>query len=305
LNKEQLRIIFLGTPAFAVATLNAIVQATYNVVAVVTAPDKPAGRGMHLQQSEVKQYAIANNIPVLQPVKLKDEQFLNELASYKANVQVVVAFRMLPVAVWDMPAFGTYNVHASLLPKYRGAAPINWAIINGDTHTGVTTFKLVHAIDKGDIVVQQAIDILPSDNAGTMHDKLMHLGAIAMLQTLEMLSNETIKYISQSDIQASHAPKLFTETCLINWNDTAINIVNKIRGLSPYPAAFTTINNKKVKIFEAEVFEQDVTYTNGWYSNNKNCLVAQCNNGGVSIKSLQPEGKKKLSINEYLNGNKL
>ena len=251
----RLRIIFMGTPEFAVPSLNKLYEAGYDIVAVVTAPDKPAGRGMRLTQSAVKKYALEKNLKILQPEKLKNPSFIEELQSLKADVQVVVAFRMLPEVIWNMPPLGTINLHASLLPQYRGAAPINWAIINGEKQTGVTTFKLQHEIDTGNILLQEKINIADDETAGSLHDKMMIAGAELLLKTINQLEAGTLQEIAQSNVPVSpllHAPKIFTETCEINWNNEVNEIYDLIRGLSPYPAAFTFLQGKKLKIFSAE-----------------------------------------------------
>ncbi len=254
---NKLRIVFMGTPEFAVPSLNKLYEAGYDIAGVITAPDKPAGRGMKLSESAVKKYALEKNLKILQPAKLKDPGFIKELEALKADVQVVVAFRMLPEAVWNMPPLGTINLHGSLLPQYRGAAPINWAIINGEKETGVTTFKLKHEIDTGDILLQQKIKIEEDETAGSLHDKMMDVGADLLLQTINQLEQGTIKEVPQnSPFTIDHsppplAPKIFTEMCEINWNKNVKDIYNFIRGLSPYPAAFTYLNGKKLKIFSA------------------------------------------------------
>jgi methionyl-tRNA formyltransferase len=309
-----LRIIFLGTPDFAVASLDAMVQHKLNVVAVVTAPDKPAGRGMKLQQSAVKKYAVEHNIPVLQPEKLKSAEFLNELKSYQADLQVVVAFRMLPEVVWDMPALGTINVHASLLPNYRGAAPINWAIIHGEKESGVTTFKLKHEIDTGDILLQEKVEIAETDNAGILHDKLMITGAHLLVKTIKELQNNTLKIKPQTSLTAGieqqtslkHAPKIFTETCKIDWSKTTAEVYNLIRGLSPYPAAFTTINDKKMKLFDVEkIIETHIFEPGKIETDNKKCIQFYCADGYISVKKLQLEGKTQMLVEDFLRGNKI
>lgn len=302
---KELRIIFLGTPDFAVASLNALVQEGAKVVAVVTAPDKPAGRGLQLQLSAVKKYALQHNIPVLQPIKLKDPLFIEELASYKADLQVVVAFRMLPVAVWDMPALGTVNVHASLLPQYRGAAPINWAIINGEKETGVTTFKLKHEIDTGDILLQKRIAIAADDNAGTLHDKLMTAGAELIVTTVKGLAEGALKELPQSSFEGTvrHAPKIFKEDMKIDWQQTASAIQNHISGLSPYPAAFTSLNGKQIKVFKSHIALQKHEINVGEYeTDHKSFLKIACHDGFVFIDELQQEGKKRMEIEAFLRG---
>lgn len=309
-----MKIIFLGTPDFAVATLDAMVQHQLNVVAVVTAPDKPAGRGMKLQQSAVKKYAVEHQIPVLQPEKLKNEEFLQALKSYQADLQVVVAFRMLPEVVWNMPPLGTINVHASLLPNYRGAAPINWAIINGEAASGVTTFKLKHEIDTGDILLQEKVIITETDNAGILHDKLMTTGAQLLVKTIDELRNNTLKIIPQTslttgdenEISLKHAPKIFTETCKIDWSKSTIEVYNLIRGLSPYPAAFTTVNDKKMKLFEVEKMIASHSFEPGYIeTDQKKYIRFYCADGYISVKKLQLEGKTQMLVEDFLRGNKI
>jgi methionyl-tRNA formyltransferase len=309
-----LKIIFLGTPDFAVATLDAMVQHQLNVVAVVTAPDKPAGRGMKLQQSAVKKYAVEHQIPLLQPEKLKNEEFLQALKSYQADLQVVVAFRMLPEVVWNMPPLGTINVHASLLPNYRGAAPINWAIINGEAASGVTTFKLKHEIDTGDILLQEKVIITETDNAGILHDKLMTTGAQLLVKTIDELRNNTLKIIPQTslttgdenEISLKHAPKIFTETCKIDWSKSTIEVYNLIRGLSPYPAAFTTVNDKKMKLFEVEKMIASHSFEPGYIeTDQKKYIRFYCADGYISVKKLQLEGKTQMLVEDFLRGNKI
>jgi len=309
-----LKIIFLGTPDFAVATLDAMVQHQLNVVAVVTAPDKPAGRGMKLQQSAVKKYAVEHHIPVLQPEKLRNEEFLQALKSYQADLQVVVAFRMLPEVVWNMPPLGTINVHASLLPNYRGAAPINWAIINGEAASGVTTFKLKHEIDTGDILLQEKVVITETDNAGILHDKLMTTGAQLLVKTIDELRNNTLKIIPQTsltsgieqEISLKHAPKIFTETCKIDWSKSTIEVYNLIRGLSPYPAAFTTVNDKKMKLFEVEKMIASHSFEPGYIeTDQKKYIRFYCADGYISVKKLQLEGKTQMLVEDFLRGNKI
>ncbi|HUP10723.1 MAG TPA: methionyl-tRNA formyltransferase, partial [Niastella sp.] len=266
------RIIFMGTPEFAVASLDALVQAGFNIIAVITAPDKPAGRGMKLTESAVKKYAVEKQLPVLQPVKLKDPLFLEALKGLQADLQIVVAFRMLPEVVWNMPPMGTINLHGSLLPQYRGAAPINWAVINGEKETGVTTFKLKHEIDTGDILLQDSFPIGDDDTAGEVHDKMKEIGAQLLVKTVDGLAKGILEEKPQKSIgnastitqhqlaignenlltELKHAPKLFTETCKIDWHQPVAAIHNLIRGLSPYPAAFTSLNDKGLKIYKAK-----------------------------------------------------
>ena len=297
----------MGTPEFAVASLTALVNAGFNVVAVVTMPDKPAGRGLNLQQSAVKQYAVQQNIPVLQPEKLKNPEFIEELRSYKADLQVVVAFRMLPVIVWDMPPMGTINVHASLLPHYRGAAPINWAIINGEKETGITTFKLQHEIDTGDILLQKEIAIEATETIGTLHDKLKDVGANLLVETVKGLANNSINEQPQASFDLSslkHAPKIFTETCKINWNASVKDIYNLIRGLNPYPAAFTTLHDKKVKLFDCVIEENNsIIYTAGEaITDSKTILKFAAKDGYIIVRELQLEGKKRMKTEDFLRG---
>lgn len=304
---NQLRIIFMGTPGFAVATLDALVESGANVVAVVTAPDKPAGRGMQLQSSAVKQYAVEKNIPVLQPEKLKNIDFLRELASYQADLQVVVAFRMLPEAVWNMPPMGTVNVHASLLPQYRGAAPINRAIINGETETGVTTFKLQHEIDTGDILLQEKVAILPTDNAGTLHDKLMVAGAQLLVKTVKGLAAGTIQEVPQPTAgELKHAPKIFREDQQIDWHHTAEHVNNLIRGMAPYPAAFAMLNGKPLKIYQSHFEVVNHSKDPGIHeSDGKTYLRFAAKDGWVYADELQLEGKKRMDIASFLRGFRL
>ena len=259
---QALKIIFMGTPDFATASLKALVEAGCNIVGVITAPDKPAGRGLKLHESDVKKYAVEKNLKILQPEKLKDQRFLDELKALKADLQVVVAFRMLPEVVWEMPPMGTMNLHASLLPQYRGAAPINWAIINGEKETGVTTFKLKHEIDTGDILLQEKIAIGDNETAGELHDRMKEIGARLLVKTIKGLANGELKEISQNNIQHStfniqnpslkHAPKIFTETCRIDWNKSVTEIHNLVRGLSSHPAAFTELQGKTLKVYRSE-----------------------------------------------------
>lgn len=299
-----MRIIFLGTPDFAVASLKAMVETKHEVVAVVTMPDKPAGRGMKLQQSPVKQYAVSQNIPVLQPEKLRNPAFIEELRRFKADLQVVIAFRMLPEIVWNMPPLGTINLHASLLPDYRGAAPINWAIINGETVSGVSTFFLKHEIDTGDILLSAACEIDSNTTAGELHDTLMQLGAAVMLQSLELIKQGKTQGTPQANDSHKVAPKIFKTHCQIDWNQPGQNIINLIRGMNPYPAAFTFINSKQVKVFKAQ-FEPNA------YSNKPGILVCDqksylkvaCIDGFVYLLDVQMESKKRMDIESFLRGN--
>ena len=306
---RDLRIVFMGTPEFAVASLDALVKAGCQVVSVVTAPDKPAGRGMKLTQSAVKQYAVANNLPVLQPEKLKAAAFLDELQALQADVQVVVAFRMLPEVVWNMPPMGTINVHGSLLPQYRGAAPINWAVINGETETGVTTFKLQHAIDTGNILLQAKLSIGENETAGEIHDRMKELGAALLVQTMAGLASNTLEEIDQSSLMQAdpsgfqHAPKLFTDTCRIDWNNTTAAIHNLIRGLSPYPGAFTSLHDKTLKIFRSEkVMNEQPGIPGTVDTDGKTYLRFTTADGYIRVLELQLEGKKRMNTEDFLKG---
>jgi methionyl-tRNA formyltransferase len=302
---EQKRIIFLGTPAFAVASLQALVEAGEQVVAVVTMPDKPAGRGQKLQESPVKQYAVSQDIPVLQPEKLKNPEFLAELASYRADLQVVVAFRMLPEVVWNMPPLGTYNLHASLLPQYRGAAPINWAIINGEHETGITTFKLKHEIDTGDVVHQEKVDIGPEMDAGQLHDLLMARGAQLMLRTVQEVFAGTVVYIPQpqADGTLKAAPKIFKEHCRIQWTQEGTTVVQLIKGLSPYPGAFSTINGQVIKIFKAHFKHERHFVPAGQSRLQAGEWQVAVADGWLTLTEVQLEGKKRMMASDLLRGN--
>jgi methionyl-tRNA formyltransferase len=302
------RIVFMGTPEFAVSSLEALVKAGFNVVAVITAPDKPAGRGMHLQQSAVKKYAVHQNIPVLQPEKLKNPAFIETLKNYHADLQVVVAFRMLPEVVWNMPPLGTLNVHGSLLPHYRGAAPINWAIINGETETGVTTFKLQHAIDTGDILLSTKISIGINETAGELHDRMKDAGAQTLVKTLQgMLDGSLIPFPQpnfQDGSEPKHAPKIFTETCKINACSTVSSVYNLIRGLSPFPGAFISFDGKVIKVFRAAP-SRDIPKEikpGSWYSDGKSRLSLCLSDGWIDLLEIQPEGKKRMQVTDFLRG---
>lgn len=303
---NQLRIVFFGTPDFAVASLKALVDAGANIVAVVTAPDKPAGRGMQLQASAVKQYALSQNLPVLQPEKLKAPEFVNALKELNADLHIVVAFRMLPEVVWDMPPMGTINVHGSLLPQYRGAAPINWAIINGETETGVTTFKLKHEIDTGNVLMQKKLPILPEDNIGTVYEKLMQLGGELLVETVKGFAEGTLTETPQPDAataQLKHAPKLFKEHMRIDWNKPVVDIHNLIRGLSPYPAAFTMLQNKVLKIYQSHYEVAETGKTTGEYdTDGKTYLRFAAADGWLYVDELQQEGKKRMNTADFLRG---
>jgi methionyl-tRNA formyltransferase len=313
---RSLRIVFMGTPEFAVPSLDILVQHGYAIACVVTAPDKPAGRGQQLAQSAIKQYAVKNNIPILQPVKLKDETFLEELRSLNANLFIVVAFRMLPEVVWQMPEFGTFNLHASLLPQYRGAAPFNWALINGEKETGVTTFFLQQEIDTGHILFQSTIPIGDDDNAGTLHDKLSVSGAALVLKTVRAIekSNYTVTdQLSTYNLPFTtlkQAPKIFKTDCEIDWNRSAREVHNFIRGLSPYPAAFTYLDGKVLKIFNSKMIstpsdQLSQVYQNGKYiTDNKSFLHFKCLDAYLDITELQLEGKRKMNLVDFLRGYK-
>jgi methionyl-tRNA formyltransferase len=303
MNKD-LRIIFMGTPEFAVASLKKLITAKYNIVAVVTAPDKPAGRGQKIGISAVKACALTHNLPVLQPTNLKSSEFLAELKSYNANLQIVVAFRMLPEAVWAMPEIGTFNLHASLLPQYRGAAPIHWAIINGETETGVTTFFLQHQIDTGDMIDCVKVPISEEDTAGTLHDRLMNIGADLVLTTVEKISTgnyTTTPQQTASDIKT--APKIFKETCQIDLSKNTREIINFIRGLSPYPTAWVLIKGKVYKIYSAKAIT--TTLQEDIATDNKTFLYLKTSDGAIAIEELQAEGKKRMLITDFLRGNRI
>jgi methionyl-tRNA formyltransferase len=304
-----MKIVFMGTPDFAVASLDALMKAGCTVIGVITAPDKPAGRGMNLQQSAVKKYAVENNLPVLQPEKLKNPQFLEELKLLQADLQIVVAFRMLPEAVWSMPPGGTINVHGSLLPQYRGAAPINWAIINGEKETGITTFKLKHEIDTGDILLQESIVIGENETAGELHDRMKELGAHVLVKSVKGLAEGTVVERPQlsghknSSVEIKHAPKIFTETCKIDWNKPVDEVHNLIRGLSPFPGAFTFLKEKMLKIYKSEKEKAATSVAIGEAETDaKTYLKFACRDGYIHVKELQLEGKKRMTAEEFLRG---
>lgn len=312
MTKEDLRIVFFGTPEFAVESLDTLVKAGYNIAAVVTAPDKAAGRGHKMLQSAVKQYAIAHNLPLLQPVSLKAPEFVDELRAIGANLFIVIAFRMLPEVVWTMPELGTFNLHASLLPRYRGAAPINWAVINGDKETGVTTFFLKHEIDTGDIISQEAITIGDDECAGSVHDRLMALGARLTLKTVDDIVAGTVTPLPQDAIagrEVSAAPKIFKDTCRIDWSAKATDVHNLVRGLSPYPAAWTTLTDDEkdgatdVKIIRTAVSRRDGANSEpGRIGTDGRTMTVDCGNGSIEILELQPAGKKRMTAAEWLRG---
>ena len=310
--RNDLRIIFMGTPDFAVASLKAMVEAGYNIVGVITAPDKPAGRGMKLTASAVKKYAAENGLRILQPEKLKNADFLNELRSLNADLQIVVAFRMLPEIVWNMPRLGTINVHGSVLPQYRGAAPINWAVINGERETGVTTFKLQQEIDTGNILLKETFAIDENETAGDVHDRMKDIGAQLLLRTIEGLKDGSLQEVEQmvfvEKTSLKHAPKIFTETCIIDWSKTVEEVHNLIRGLSPYPGAIATLQGKMLKIYKSEkepfANEEKGQQKTGatFETDGKNYLKFVCANGFIHAKEVQLEGKKRISIEDFLRG---
>ena len=296
----------MGTPDFAVAILDELIKSKFNVVGVIAAPDKPAGRGRKINESSVKKYAKENSLNILQPTNLKSEEFITELQSLNANLQIVVAFRMLPKSVWQMPEYGTFNLHASLLPKYRGAAPINWAIINGEKKTGVTTFFIDEKIDTGNIILQKEVLIDDKETVGQLHDNLMHLGSKLVVETVKQIENESVKTFKQTEVENKFAPKIFNNTCKIDWNDSLENIYNLIRGLNPYPAAWTTlINNEeeiKVKIYDVIKDIKPHQFTNGKVVTTKNEILVAVKNGFIKIESLQISGKRKMDSKSLLNG---
>jgi methionyl-tRNA formyltransferase len=305
------RIVFMGTPAFAVASLSALLAAKMNVVGVVTAPDKPGGRGMQLQQSAVKQFALAHNLPLLQPEKLKAPEFFEALSAWQPDLQVVVAFRMLPEKIWSFPPMGTLNVHGSLLPQYRGAAPINWAIMNGENETGVTTFQLQHAIDTGDILLQDRIAITENMTAGELHDIMMNVGANLLVKTLTGLIQKTIQSVPQNEVaeesQIKHAPKIFTKDCEINWELPVQAIHNHVRGLAPFPGAITKVDGKIVKLYSTSIeninegnptLEEPGTFL----TDGKTYAKFACKDGYLILNDIQWEGKKRMPIGDFLRG---
>ena len=316
MTKEDLKIIFFGTPDFAVESLSRLVEGGYNIAAVVTMPDKPAGRGRQLQQSDVKRYAVEHGLPVLQPVSLKDEAFIEQLRSYGAQLFIVIAFRMLPEAVWQMPPLGTFNLHASLLPRYRGAAPINWAVMNGDTETGVTTFFLKHEIDTGDVIQQRSYPIGREDNVEVIHDRLMVMGADMVLETVDAIIAGTVKPIPQDQMltagqQPTPAPKIFKDTCRIDWSRPAEALYNHIRGLSPYPAAWTVLHDADgnemttLKVYatgEPEPFNSGDKPMPGSIVADRKTLRVACGDGWLELLSLQQSGKKRMDTDAFLRG---
>ncbi len=315
MKKEDLRIVYMGTPDFAVEPLRRLVEGGYHIAGVITMPDKPAGRGHKIQYSPVKQYAMEQNLPLLQPEKLKDEAFVQALREWKADLQIVVAFRMLPEVVWNMPRLGTFNLHASLLPQYRGAAPINWAVINGDTETGITTFFLKHEIDTGEVIQQVHVPIADTDNVGTVHDKLMMLGGTLVVETVDAILHGTVKPIAQEEMaivgEFRPAPKIFKETCKIDWRQPVKKVYDFIRGLSPYPAAWSELITPEgeavvVKVFESEKIHEPHQLPAGTIvTDGKKYIKVATADGFVSILSLQLPGKKRLGTDELLRGFRL
>jgi len=305
---DDLRLIFLGTSEFAVPSLKILIENDFKVVAIVTAPDKPKGRGQRTENTPIKEYALNLKLPVLQPTNLKSQEFIKVLKSYHANLQVVVAFRMLPEVIWKIPEYGTFNLHASLLPQYRGAAPINWAIINGEKETGVTTFYLQHKIDTGNIIFQEREPIYQQDTAGTLYERLKEKGAQLVLKTVQSIQDDKHEATPQNvSVNIKEAPKIFKNTSKINWEQSTWNVINFIRGLSPYPASWTTINGITYKIFKSETTEH-TTKNNPvgtFVTDNKSYLYFKTADGWISVLELQKEGKRKMEIEEFLMGNKL
>ncbi len=307
---RELRIIFMGTPEFAVISLDHLLRAKYDVVGVITSPDKPAGRGRKLHESAVKKYAKEKKLPILQPTNLKDERFLQELKNLNGNLQIIVAFRMLPKAVWEIPEYGTFNLHASLLPKYRGAAPINWAIINGETETGVTTFFIDEKIDTGEIILQDRIELTEKETAGELHDKLADIGADLVLKTVEQIKNGTVVTTKQKEVpELKQAPKIFRETCEIDWSKPIDVIYNHIRGLSPYPTAWTTLHNDKemmvVKIYRCTRERVHHDLPKGKLIFDQKEMKVAVDKGFVQLLQIQVPGKRKMDISDFLNGNEV
>lgn len=303
----KLKIVFMGTPDFAVPSLDILVKNGYEVVGVVTVADKMGGRGMkQVLESPVKKYAVEQGIPVLQPDKLRDPEFLAQLRSLGANLQIVVAFRMLPKVVWNMPELGTFNLHGSLLPRYRGAAPINWAVINGDSETGVTTFFLQHEIDTGNIIFQDTLPIGSDETAGDIHDRMMMLGADTVLKTVQAIETATAPDMPQDDTQASHAPKIFHETCAINFDQSTAQVHNFVRGLSPFPAAWTTLDGLELKVLRTEMEPSPHPYPAGQLlSDGRSFLKFSTQDGFVKVLELQLQGRKRMLVKDFLNGYKV
>lgn len=303
---KELRIVFMGTPEFAVPSLEVLVEHGYNVVAVVTAPDKPQGRGQKVEMSPVKASAMKHGLTILQPTNLKSQEFIDTLRSLNANLQIVVAFRMLPEVVWAMPELGTFNLHASLLPQYRGAAPIHWAVINGEKETGVTTFFLKHAIDTGSVIFQEREPIADDDTVGTVYERLMNKGSALVLRTVKAIETGTAPALPQhEDATLKHAPKIFRETCEIKWDRSAHEIRNFIRGLNPFPTAWTTLREKSFKILQARVVSGPGGAPGSIDTDEKTFLRVRAADAWVVIEELQPEGKRKMNIQDFFRGNKL
>ena len=312
MNFTDIRIVFMGTPEFAVASLSALYDAGCKIVGVITAPDKPAGRGMKLQESAVKKYALEKGLKILQPEKLKNPDFLNELKNLNADLQIVVAFRMLPEVVWNMPPMGTLNLHGSLLPQYRGAAPINWVLINGEKETGVTTFKLQHEIDTGPILMQEKMSIGENEPAGELHDRMKEIGARVLVETVKGLADGTLKETPQEQVSKNtpgdpvefkHAPKIYTETCQVDWNKSVAEIFNLVRGLAPFPAAFTTLQNKKLKIYSsAKELTKPSIAPGAFETDHRSFLKFACEDGYLHLRDIQLEGKKRMMIEDFLRG---
>lgn len=303
---KDLRIIFMGTPEFAVESLKKLVDGKFNVVAVVTASDKAKGRGQKLSISPVKEYALSQNIPALQPTNLKSEEFNLELKSYHANLQVVVAFRMLPEVVWSLPEYGTFNLHASLLPQYRGAAPINWAIMNGETETGVTTFFIKHEIDTGSIILQDREPIFESDNIGTLYQRLMEKGGDLVVKTVKQIRDESYSLAVQDEQTAlKAAPKLFKENCEIDWSQSSKKVYDFVRGLSPYPAAWAEISGKTFKVFECAITQNSIQGEPGAFEADNKLFFVKTGDGAIKITDLQLQGKKRMKTEDFLRGNKI
>lgn len=296
-----MKIIFWGTPDFAIPSLKILLDNNHQILAVVTAPDKERGRGQKVSFTPIKEFALKNNIPVLQPDKLKAEDFINNLKSFNCNLYVVVAFKILPREIFTIPKYGSFNLHASLLPKFRGAAPIQWTLIKGETETGVTTFALEEKVDTGNIYLQKKIPILPEDNFETLHDKLSLIGAEVVLETVNSIENGTVQMQKQSDELASPAPKITKEIMQISWNKSAEEIHNLVRGLSPYPAAFFNHNNKVIKIYKTEIVK-DLNLKPSEFHQTKNELIIGCGKGALRILEIQQEGKKRMSVEEFLRG---
>ncbi|MCC1485563.1 methionyl-tRNA formyltransferase [Winogradskyella immobilis] len=307
MTKRDLKIVFMGTPDFAVATLKALIDNKYNIVGVITAPDRPAGRGRQLRASAVKQFALEHNLEVLQPTNLKSEAFITELKQLNANLQIIVAFRMLPKVVWQMPEYGTFNLHASLLPNYRGAAPIHWAIINGETKTGVTTFFIDEKIDTGAIILKEEIEISSNETVGTLHDRLMTIGSDLVIDTVIQIENNTVEtYIQPQSNNLKTAYKLNRENCKIDWNQSLESVYNKIRGLNPFPSAWCYLNNdseiETVKIYAIEKLEAKHKLKNGAIAIEDNEMRVACKNGFILVKELQLPNKRKMDVKSLLNG---